>query len=312
MLRQKNSTNSRAVYSSSSSSSRNGSSTSSKRIGSRKKRKSPHNRIPMQRHPSSQSFSRGRAAAAAAGLPSTNAVTNAINAAMRRQNKINDRLQESVELYPAVEGDCDDGDSASPIMELFINESGPGAIKAMTPLTRLEFERLWDIVSVPFVSEFRNGRGRQPSTKPKDALFVTLCTLKLPTTWANVGSMFAMSAQRVEKLVWKVIDILAPLLKNDFVREVSISKQKQTKAQEPLRPRNVIHYYSPLYVHGDPRGVRTATVLSVHPNRFTILTLSNGECLPVVTEIRRVKVRVRIGGKGKGDEGGYVTVHCLN
>ena len=179
----------------------------------------------MQRHPSSQSSSRGRAVAAA-GLPSTNAVTNAINAAMRRQNKMDDRLQESVELYPAVEGDCDDGDSASPIMDLFINESGPGAIKAMSPLTRLEFERLWDVVSVPFVSEFRNGRGRQPSTKPKDALFVTLCTLKLPTTWANVGSMFAMSAQRVEKLVWKVIDILAPLLKKDFVREVSISEQK--------------------------------------------------------------------------------------
>ena len=192
---------------------------------SSKKKKSNSNRIPLQRPPSSQSSSRGRTAAASNkkskdGLPSTNAVRNAINASVRRQNKTNERLEESVELYPALEGDCDDGDSASPIMDLFVNESGPGVVKAMTPLTRLEFDRVWDIVSVPFVSVFRNGRGRQPTTKPKDALFITLCTLKLPTTWANVGSMFAMSPQRVEKLVWKVIEIVAPLMKEEFVREV--------------------------------------------------------------------------------------------
>ena len=220
MSRQKNSTNTRAVRSSSSSSLR-------KRTSSSTKKKRNNNRIPMQRLPSSQSSSRGRAAAARKqkekeGLPSTNVVCNAINAAVRRQNKVNDRLQESVELFPTADGDWDDGDSGSPIMDIFINESGPGAIKAMTPLTRLEFERLWDIVSVPFCSEFRNGRGRQPSTKPKDALFITLCTLKLPTTWANVGTMFAMSAQRVEKLVWKVVKILFPLFKKEFVCEVRI------------------------------------------------------------------------------------------
>ena len=136
----------------------------------------------MQRPPSSQSSSRGRTAAARKekekeGLPSINAICNAINAAVRRQNKVNDRVQESVELFPTVDGDWDDGDSASPIMDLFINESVPGAIKAITPLTRLDIERLWDIVSVPFGSEFRNGRGRQPSIKPKDALYSSPCAL---------------------------------------------------------------------------------------------------------------------------------------
>lgn len=123
---------------------------------SSKKKNSNSNRIPLQRPPSSQSSSRGRTAAAGNRkskdqLPSANVVRNAINASVRRQNKTNDRLEESVELYPALEGDCDDGDSASPIMDLFVNESGPGVIKAMTPLTRLEFDRVWDIVSVPFV-----------------------------------------------------------------------------------------------------------------------------------------------------------------
>ena len=240
MSRLETSTNSRAVRSSSSSSLRKRPSSSTK------KKKKNQNRIPMQRPPSSQSSSRGRAAAARKekekeGLPSTNAVCNAINAAVRRQNKVNDRLQESVELFPTVDGDWDDGDSASPIMDLFINESGPGAIKAMTPLTRLEFERLWDIVSVPFGSEFRNGRGRQPSTKPKDALFITLCTLKLPTTWGNVGTMFAMSAQRVEKLVWKVVEILAPLFKKEFLREVSILLFQIFVLVLPINSREIRH-----------------------------------------------------------------------
>ena len=91
----------------------------------------------------------------------------------------------------------------------------------MTPFTRLKFERLWDTIHVPFLTEYRNGRGRQPSTKPKDALFFLLSVLKLLTTWGNYGAMFAVSTQRVEKLVCRLLKIVAPLVKSEFVREVS-------------------------------------------------------------------------------------------
>ena len=225
MPKSKSKTNARS--SSSSSSLRR---TSSKKKKSKSKKSRKQSSLPspvLQRQPSSsQSSSRDRAAATSTKtgdkLPSPNVVCNAINACVRRANKVQDKLQEAIELYPALEGDCDDEDSGSPITDLFVQESGPGVFKAMTPFTRLEFERIWDLISVPFISEYRNGRGRQPTTKAKDALFITLSCLKLPTTWSNVGSMFAMSAQRVEKLVWKVIEILAPLLKKDFVREVSL------------------------------------------------------------------------------------------
>ena len=156
-------------------------------------------------------------------LPSSNVVKNAINTALRRQTRKNELLENAVELFPRTEGECEEEeDSASPIIDLFVNESGPGVFKAMTPLTRLEFERVWDFISVPFITEYRNGRGRQPTTKPKDAFFILLTVLKLPTTWANHGAMFAMGAQRVEKLVWKVLEIVTPILKEECVREVSI------------------------------------------------------------------------------------------
>ena len=130
-------------------------------------------------------------------LPSNNVVRNAINSSVRRHNKRAEQLAEAADLFPLFDEDGEnEEDSASPLIELFVNESGAGVYKAMTPFTRLEFERLWDIIHVPFLAEYRNGRGRQPSTKPKDALFILLSVMKLPTTWGNHGAMFAISAHR--------------------------------------------------------------------------------------------------------------------
>lgn len=63
-----------------------------------------------------------------------------------------------------------------------------------------------------------------------------------------------------------------------------------TVSNEPIRPGDVIEYYSPVFVVGDKRGLRQATVLSVAPEAEVILTLSNGECLPEDTRVKRIKV----------------------
>lgn len=62
------------------------------------------------------------------------------------------------------------------------------------------------------------------------------------------------------------------------------------KKAEPLRPGDVIQYSSPIYCAGDPRGLRTATVLSTDPesNSYKI-RLSNQEMLPNETRIKRIK-----------------------
>jgi hypothetical protein len=61
-------------------------------------------------------------------------------------------------------------------------------------------------------------------------------------------------------------------------------------SNEPIRPGDVIEYYCPIYVSGDARGLRHATVLSVDPNNVMPLVLSNGEGLPSSTKVKRIKV----------------------
>mmetsp|Transcript_24935 Transcript_24935/g.60029 ORF Transcript_24935/g.60029 Transcript_24935/m.60029 type:complete len:991 (-) Transcript_24935:48-3020(-) len=64
----------------------------------------------------------------------------------------------------------------------------------------------------------------------------------------------------------------------------------EEQSNEPIRPGDVIEYYSPIFVAGDARGLRQATVLSVDPNQEMPLVLNNGEVLPNTTTVKRIKV----------------------
>jgi hypothetical protein len=62
------------------------------------------------------------------------------------------------------------------------------------------------------------------------------------------------------------------------------------KCKEPICPRDVIKYYSPIFVAGDPRGLRDTSVLAVDPNDNFPLVLSNAEDFPSTTTVKRIKV----------------------
>jgi hypothetical protein len=62
------------------------------------------------------------------------------------------------------------------------------------------------------------------------------------------------------------------------------------RSNEPIRPGDVIEYYCPIFVTGDKRGLRQATVLAVDPKDTMPLVLSNGEGLPNTTKVKRIKV----------------------
>lgn len=63
----------------------------------------------------------------------------------------------------------------------------------------------------------------------------------------------------------------------------------EEQSNEPIRPGDVIEYYSPIFVAGDARGLRQATVLAVDPNDDSPLALSNGDVLPNNTKAKRIK-----------------------
>ena len=64
----------------------------------------------------------------------------------------------------------------------------------------------------------------------------------------------------------------------------------ERKCKEKLRPGDVIQYYNPIFVAGDPRGLRETSVLSVDPNNYFPLVLSNGEGLPSTCKVKQIKV----------------------
>ena len=62
------------------------------------------------------------------------------------------------------------------------------------------------------------------------------------------------------------------------------------KCKEQIRPGDVIQYYNPIFVAGDPCGLRETSVLSVDPNNYFPLVLSNGEALPSTSKVKRIKI----------------------
>ena len=66
-------------------------------------------------------------------------------------------------------------------------------------------------------------------------------------------------------------------------------------SKEPIRRGDLIEYYSPIYVAGDARGLRQATVLAVDPKNEMPLVLSNGENIPNNTKLKRIKIMLETG-----------------
>ena len=76
-----------------------------------------------------------------------------------------------------------------PLLDLYIQDYGNNSVvNVMTPFTFREFENLWDLVCVAFISGMTNGKGPNSTTKPKDIFFILLLVLKSPSGWDKVSS----------------------------------------------------------------------------------------------------------------------------
>ena len=56
----------------------------------------------------------------------------------------------------------------------------------------------------------------------KGYIFIELSVCHLPTKWENHCVTFGMTAQTTQKTCWKVLSICAPILKEAYVRDVSM------------------------------------------------------------------------------------------
>lgn len=70
----------------------------------------------------------------------------------------------------------------------------------------------------------------------------------------------------------------------------SVTTRRKT---EQLRCGDVIEYYNPIFVFGDDRGLKSATINAIDPKGNPVLDLSTGDVLPIDTLVKRVQVMFR-------------------
>ena len=126
-------------------------------------------------------------------------------------------------MYQLDIDDCDeDVDFLFALIDLFISENSIRVFKDFTPLSRDEFEAVWDRIGVQVITDWSTGCGTRCKTTPKDAFLISLSVCHLPTKWDNHSVTFGMPAQTAYKTCWKALSICALILKDAYVRDVSM------------------------------------------------------------------------------------------
>ena len=149
----------------------------------------------------------GRTAAstsATRGRPKDSPAARAVAEAHRRQAAMRQNFRSAAETYAGAESDDDGADSASPVIDRFVDDNGRSAYKAMTMFSEAEFDRLWSIVGPSITTEFMTGRGPKCKNTPKDVFLMMMNGIHTPTKWEKHGIDFSMKGPTMEKQVWKV------------------------------------------------------------------------------------------------------------
>lgn len=171
-------------------------------------------------------------------------VRNAINAArvlrelQERQVRDDDNLEHCAQTHPYF-SDESDIDSLSPIMDRFIGELGTSCVKEFTSFTLPEFKAIYSHIEESIISGWSQGRGKRSQTAPKDAFFMMLTVFKTYATWEHHAMDFQMTVSTFEKLITKMMHVVAPILKMWIHR---ISKEELDECHQ-----NFIHYPYAIY-----------------------------------------------------------------
>ena len=93
-------------------------------------------------------------------MPNSATVRNAMADVVQRRQQRKNVLNRSREMYQLDIDDCDeDVDSLSPLVDLFVSENGIRIFKDFNPLSRDEFETVWDRIGVQMITDWSTDGG---------------------------------------------------------------------------------------------------------------------------------------------------------
>ena len=114
-------------------------------------------------------------------MPNSATVRNDMTNVVQRHQQRENILHRSRKMYQLDIDDCDeDVDFLFALIDLFISENSIRVFKDFTPLSRDEFEAVWDKIGVQVIANWSTSRGPRCKTTPKDA-FIVLSMCHLPT-----------------------------------------------------------------------------------------------------------------------------------
>ena len=132
-----------------------------------------------------------------------------------------------VQYLSAANGD--EAESDSPIIDRYLAEQGPESLQLLTNFSRRELDRLWLLVERKLTQVWNTGRGRRPRAKAKDAFMMALCVLKHYEAWHKHAADFGLQTPTFEKMVYKVLQEIEPVLMDAFVAPVEMSQLVQDR-----------------------------------------------------------------------------------
>ncbi|KAG3129634.1 hypothetical protein PI126_g20876 [Phytophthora idaei] len=124
--------------------------------------------------------------------------------------------------------DADDtsADFDSPLLDGYFESGGPDAVVTLTNFALTEFHLLWAHVEPELTRRWASGRGRKSTTTVKDAVMMFLCVLKHNGTWQKHTIDFGFKAPTFEKMMYRVLEIITPVLNIAFVCPPSMATQR--------------------------------------------------------------------------------------
>lgn len=132
---------------------------------------------------------------------------NAYEDSLERKTEFRRRLQRASNFnLPDSDDDYEENNasSESPIMDMYINSCGEGAIHALIGIYQSDFDSLWELVGIRIASAYKNERGPSAKYLPKDAFFFLLQCLHDPTSMRKQASIHGAVKNTFEGTVFRV------------------------------------------------------------------------------------------------------------
>ncbi|KAG4244760.1 hypothetical protein PC116_g7421 [Phytophthora cactorum] len=124
--------------------------------------------------------------------------------------------------------DADDtsADFDSPLLDGYFESGGSDAVVTLTNFTLTEFHLLWAHVEPELTRRWASGRGRKSTTTVKDAFMMFLCVLKHYGNWQKHTIDFGFKAPTFEKMMYRILEIITPVLIIAFICPPSMATQR--------------------------------------------------------------------------------------